>query len=689
MTRWLLPLAVACSTQAHLAPLDVAPPPGTPDACVVFPEARTSHSQFTRIEYAGQTLHIGLWQAPAVPFTVHQQRALSQLNSGVYTSTPLGFGAMPTQADFLALDSADVDGDGVPEVVALSREGLVVWRVKDGKVMKDVRFPQPLPQWSTLQYFEADDMNGDGVVEVVILGPRHRYPSVNTDFHVYDINANPQVLLAMPHSTSVVVAQVDADPAREIVFNDGRIIDSNGWNLKERHRFRGVHSLAAWDDDGDGRDTLAFWDPLRLWVVDDGEVRWSTAFALNPSRLGQPVLRVAQLDDDPQQELVVAEVDSPDGAMSIWALDTLTGVPEHRWVRSLDPNWITVMDEDADGKDELHWWNSSTVYSLHFSLDTGQLIPAVVEPQTRVLDLGGVPVVARRAESFNLERGSFRLYDGLTGRILATAEEGTLGWTGAPADEWIVGDFDGDAFDELLFLWRDQQQGVLASYHPDSGLRADVVRLPPTNFAEVLAVDVDGDGDDDVAWRNGEEIEAYKLDGRGIGTRWWRRSVSATDLAHATDVDADGMADLVVHTSAGPPAVLRAVDGRTWIDLPGEPACLISVPGDAPAMVRLEDGAIHVDRYDGIGIATTTHQATVAALDPCAGFDGIVVTGVNSADSSRLNIVDGALTQPTAGEFTYRQSNKLTDTWAWLALERGMLAYDPSGGLATPCSTSP
>jgi hypothetical protein len=165
-----------------------------------------------------------------------------------------------------------------------------------------------------------------------------------------------------------------------------------------------------------------------------------------------------------------------------------------------------------------------------------------------------------------------------------------------PAPDWKivgVGDFDGDGNNDLLW---ETSGGALAVWQMNGAQikSADYVKAGPTNTgipgADWHVADVgdfDGDGKADIVWRNGSSGQnyLYPMDGTTIKpTEGYLRTVPDLNwqIVAVGDYDGDGKNDVLWRNSASGENYLYPMDGTTI--KPGE-GYLRTVPSGSWAVI--------------------------------------------------------------------------------------------------------
>lgn len=288
----------------------------------------------------------------------------------------------PTNETVWSLAVADLDGDGIREVIAgsydkhvyaLGRDGQLVWRYRTG---------------AAIYALDTGDLDGDGRIEVVVGGDDNRLRVLDAYGElIWEYLAGSRV-------TGILVEDVDGDGAAEVlagawggqlylleaggdvswrVFADEGVatvqcadLDNDGQleilvglhggevlvvgvdgNLRWRYRTGGyVRELGAYDLDHDGHKEIvvAAADGWVYAVSDEGHLKWRR-------RLGSPVmaLHMGDIDDDGRGEVVVGTgSDKPQICL-------LSDLGEVRWCyQAAKGVWtVTAADVDDDGLLEL------------------------------------------------------------------------------------------------------------------------------------------------------------------------------------------------------------------------------------------------------------------------------------------------------------------------------------------------
>jgi hypothetical protein len=526
---------------------------------------------------------------------------------------------VPERVDLTArtcgMDRGDVDGDGVDEIVLATEDGI---ELRDPSTLAVIA-QYPAAGAVPLDYFcgvHARDLDGDGIDEIVLTndhqGELDVYAGDGTLLDSFDGSYD-----GYESATQLVFAELDATPGLEMVVNDrGDLVDGDLLSIGTLASVFAVAEgtpCAAADIDGDGIDEVLLHDYGTLTLVEPfaNDVIWTAH--LFPDAWER--ITVADLDGDGLPEFIFRGSDDTDD--TLMAVDGVTGTVTTVGAigPSAEPRSTLRWDADGDGLDEWALIQESHVTLLR--ADGTELIrtPALHGGKYRTFadDFDGdgqfdVVLLADRI------RGDTLVVDGASGTIRSSTRPT---WT-TPADATAAttGDLDGDGQAELFVH---HPAGAHAHNDPDLfvytlGTTGFTVvhetRLP--NYAnQMIAVDTDGDGVDEIWMHDGRE-EACLFD-LFAGTRWCLpfRSVDAIEIG---DLNGDGTPELLAMSEGRGLAVLRASDGAVLTRLRGP---LEDMVWHAPARTLLvtRNDSTTLGRYT-VGVGGLVASAPVPLPDP-------------------------------------------------------------------------
>ena len=236
----------------------------------------------------------------------------------------------------------------------------------------------------------------------------------------------------------------------------------------------------------------------------------------------------------------------------------------------------TVADLNGDGRSDILWRNASTGENYLYPLQGTAVLTA--EGYVRTLaDLNWI--VAGIGDFDGDGRGDILWRNTSTGQnyiyfMNGTAIKSNEGPIRTVADQnWQVagiGDFDGDGKDDIL--WRNASTGENYVYlmsglslKPGEGYIRTVADL---NWKVAGIGDFDGDGKADILWRNSSTGQnyVYPMDGPTIkASEGYLRTVDDTrwEVKGVGDFDGDGKADIVWRNSSSGQNYLYPMDGTT------------------------------------------------------------------------------------------------------------------------------
>jgi hypothetical protein len=205
-----------------------------------------------------------------------------------------------------------------------------------------------------------------------------------------------------------------------------------------------------------------------------------------------------------------------------------SGMPSGGGLIYTEPNldWkiVGTPDIDGDGKADLLWWNSSTgqVYAMLMNgLTIGPEAQVYVEPNTLW------NIVAVGDFSGSKKRNQLLWHNSGTGQVFlqTLTYSGTFTQTGAmiyqePDQAWkIVGaaDFDGDGKDDIL--WRNDSTGQVYMQLMNGTMivGGGLFYTEPNLAWQIVALgDYNGDGKSDILWRNDATGVVYEMQMNGV-----------------------------------------------------------------------------------------------------------------------------------------------------------------------------
>jgi outer membrane protein assembly factor BamB len=366
-----------------------------------------------------------------------------------------------------AITVADPDGDGATEIVWASGSGMESYRH-----LSTVDLTRRQIEWSSVNFigpflgFDFGDVDADGRPEILFTCQGTNEFFGDGLWFVHDArNFNPEFQSQVPIADNrfgflrLASANVDSDPQSEVFLTSSRIggggqqgallaYDGKTHALEWRHDLDDqghFQALAIADVDRDGRLELiasvgggqSNADGLFVYVFDaaTGALEWRSPSLSETHFYFLEPLRIAQLDDDPQPEIVIRLSEG-----SLRVLDAVKRTVE----KETGPLGVVAFDTrdlDGDGKAEIV---AATFDTLAFvDLATDQLEPPLVTSLgfiwgLRVLDLNGDGT----ADFLVATDGQVRIIDGASRVELWRSPR--LGVTAGALDSLFTGDFDGD-----------------------------------------------------------------------------------------------------------------------------------------------------------------------------------------------------------------------------------------------------
>ncbi len=493
-------------------------------------------------------------------------------------------------------DSADVDGDGAPDIVRYQQTGTLEVLVNNGAGQF---FATPASQWFSpepqdpVEQVLLEDVDGDGDVDAIlatVVAPRLFVNDGSGSFTEVP-NAMPAWTVAPPiqsftDSTELLPFDADGDGDRDLLVawlgpfgfgvQTGLWLNSGGTFADEttvRLPAGVLHTRAtAADFDGDGDSDLvvtAATGQRERILINDG----NGVFAVpGTARLDRPSLwsdavTAADVDGDDDIDLLFARSDSQ--AMPSLQINDGTGQfidgNRPRVEPAEAPNKVVAVgDFDGDGRVDIVADDGAGPDRLlmnrgarGFVDESASRMPSIGSTTRELVaadvDLDGdLDIICGRWASFpgQSPTGFGVLENDGTGHFVEVA---TVSAPSIPTSI-AVGDVNGDGLPDIAFSATGSQAGVGEQnrvYVQPGWVDVTAVSLPQVDdeTRDLELGDVDGDGDVDMVCANHGSNRLYLNDGTGVFSDAtlgaWPLTADLTNAIALGDVDADGDLDVI------------------------------------------------------------------------------------------------------------------------------------------------
>jgi hypothetical protein len=542
-------------------------------------------------------------------YILEKNGASDYAQSWVYPYDPAADGNFSSgSSSFTAVTSGDVNGDGHREI--FFSKGPVIVKL-DGITRREVgRYGNPGsattgatgPYCTALKYADIDN---DGVGELVCLGASGGYGAPT---QLYVLDARTMTLKwqsgVLNGGTSMAIGNVDGDPALEIVTSDGFVFDGathqNQWQYGPG--FGSVVDVG--DVNGDGIGRILGIDPASGVVKVFSATLKSPIWQISGFVSGASAIKVANLDGVGPAEILVG--DAQWGNVTVYRYDATTNAASIvSQTNSLGDgvSAIAVGDVDGDGQMEMIWgsdfvssgpdtlaiasWTATPVVkwkgpdgaqldgpfvgARSATVATGQNRLMFVSPRTdngysgmRVLGLDpstGLLTLSNEVDSNWSSDRAFdvgKVYGGsLDSMLLSTATlytgyftaydfaGNTKSWTSGTVGDGVAvthADLNHDSVSDVIGI---TSQGYVYAWDVlHQTLLWTSTQL--TGGRDVAAVDLDGDGQPEIIALAQDRVVVYKYSSITSGyLEAYTYMITGSDLLVA-DTDGDGVPEIFV-----------------------------------------------------------------------------------------------------------------------------------------------
>jgi hypothetical protein len=571
----------------------------------------------------------------------------------------------PDSSPIAAVASGDADGDGHREIFFAAGSSIVKL---DGVNRREVaRYPNV-----TCTALKYADIDLDGVGELICLGTDS---SISGYSSLYVLNAKTMQLkwrtAGLNLGTSLAVGNIDADPALELVTNNGYVFDG----VTQQNEWAYGPGFGAKVDignvSGDGVNKIVgiiSWTAIRVYSATLKSPVWE--IDTTNSSYGTQAVRVDNLDGVGPAEIVVG--DAQWGNVTVYRYNSGTqGADLVTQTNSLGDgvSAIGIGDMDGDGKKEIVW-GSDYVSSGRDYLAVASWTPALAVqwsgPTPAVLD--GPFVGAKNAHlAANQDRlmfltassqsgyGGTRLMamDPATG-LVGVSDEVDSNWSHNSAFD--IGDVFGSGIDSVLVGTATLYTNYFTAYDFDSNSKLWMSDSFTPGTVAITHADLTGDGVADAVGLTADG-HVYVWDIKHQTLVWSSAGNNGGLRVAVADLDGDGVKEIVALTGDRVVVYARAGAGgyveRASYPVSGMDLLVADTDGDGKPEVYVLNGGTTLLKLDNnlnlLSSSTIPPTAAIYLEDSAFARKNIVLSGSGSSypyptAPAQLLIVD-----PTSG----------------------------------------
>jgi len=551
-----------------------------------------------------------------------------------------------------SLAAFDLNGDGVFNIYLGTDDGNI--QIYDGETYEEVgRIDTPASSVNGLTLADADN---DGQDEIVFC---------NSDSLFVYGTISQVVEYQLPYGSSdFAVGDVDADPAQEIVFADGRVLDLDAFDTTEEWLYIpgfGYHVELSDIDSDNMLEIIAAesWNYITAFDADLQSPKWQINTDLNID-----ALLLKDINDDGIDEVIYGDgqfgevhCHSSQTQAQMWEIpNPSSGVTD-----------IAIADADLDGTLELIWGcGSNSTEEDHLSVysiptQQGKWLSSHVDGPFAAVDIGDADADGRLelvCVSFASESG---YEDGIV--YVFDADTHTLEWSSPPgffnSEAWTglhdvkIGDVDDDHQPEIVVATDRLYEGAIYVIDGATHLLEQQYIYDDGAPIYCLAIaDVDNDDQTEIVAGAGQEhsgapgIFVYVINGATGAVEWNSINLggawSRIDMVDVGDVDGDNVPEICVindylyiidgisHQQWM--SVAHGFDALTLYDNDGDSAPEIFLGQDS--WILALDGSTH-DTELNLAVSTGDVQNLwVGDLDPDRDSEAVV------SDGDKMYVVD-------------------------------------------------